>query len=165
MGIRWNDFSVKWRLVKKIRWNEPEPTRLPRVIVSAIDKELCCAYNLNHTVESEKNSLFFHSNEVMTISGSFFFFQKNCNKNIRYSWKNSSFQRFFSFSDEFPLLTVIKTIHSEFRGNLPLKTDKIVMKWRDFYQTLKKFDVTWVGNFWIGIFYGFYYYLFKDRSI
>jgi hypothetical protein len=39
----------------------------------------------------------------------------------------------FSFSDEFLLLPVIKTIHSAFRGNLPLKTDKIDIKWRDFY--------------------------------
>jgi hypothetical protein len=39
----------------------------------------------------------------------------------------------FSFSDKFPLSPVNKTIHSEMRGNLLLKTDKIVTKWRDFY--------------------------------
>jgi hypothetical protein len=37
-------------------------------------------------------------------------------------------ENIFSFSGEFPLLPGIKTIHSEFRGNLPLKTDKIVIK-------------------------------------
>jgi hypothetical protein len=31
------------------------------------------------------------------------------------------------------LSSVIKTIHSAFRGNLPWKTDKIVIKWGDFY--------------------------------
>jgi hypothetical protein len=75
--------------------------------------------------------LFFESNKFRQ----FFSFSIKIVINSCYSWKNSSFWRIFHFSDEFPLLPVIKTIHSAFtlRGNLPWKTDKIVIKWGDFY--------------------------------
>jgi hypothetical protein len=60
------------------------------------------------------------------------------------SWKKSFFWRIFPFSDEFPLLPLIKTIHSAFRGNLPLKTGKSVIKWMDFFQeiSLISFEMT-----------------------
>jgi hypothetical protein len=67
------------------------------------------------------------------IPAVFFSFSIKIAINSSYSWKNSSFWRIFPFSDEFPLLLVIKTIHSAFRGNLPLKTYKIVIKLRNFY--------------------------------
>jgi long-subunit fatty acid transport protein len=73
--------------------------------------------------------LFFESNKFRQ----FISFSIKIAINSSYSWKNFSFWRKFPFSDEFSLLPVNKTIHSAFRGNLPLKTDKIVIKWRDFY--------------------------------
>jgi hypothetical protein len=42
-------------------------------------------------------------------------------------------QNIFSFSGKFSLLSFTKTIHSKFRGNLPLKTEKIVPKMEDFF--------------------------------
>jgi hypothetical protein len=79
----------------------------------------------------KKNLLFFESNILVTIFGTFYLFPRKSNNHPSYIEK-SSFQRIISFSDEFPLLLVIKTIHSECRGNLHLKTDKFVIKCRDF---------------------------------
>jgi hypothetical protein len=79
----------------------------------------------------KKNSLFFESNKFVTISRIFSFCQKN--SNYPFTWKKSSFQNILSFSGKFPLLSFTKTIHSQFRGNLPLKSEKIVPKMEAFF--------------------------------
>jgi hypothetical protein len=70
---------------------------------------------------------------VKKNSLAFFPFVKKIAIIIRYTWKKSSFQNILSFSGKFTLLSFTKTIHSQFRGNLPLKSEKIVPKMEAFF--------------------------------